>query len=154
MLIQNNTEIKKDLRRIAIPSSCIVLTLLAIIMFSPFASQFDKDGASRGAASYYEIDSLIETQNYQCALQMVDSIIADNNNGLGRFAYFDRFLSDEEYEDALERRADIYDLQWKRIEILQASGDTESLKRDLKRYSRIVGYHQEEAEAMLNLINE
>ena len=134
-------------------SACVLLTLLAIMMLSPFASQFDENGSSRGAASYYEIDSLIDANNYQSALKMVDSIIAENNNGLGRFSYFDRFLSDEDYEDASERRTEIYDLQWKRIEILQASGDTERLKPELKRYSRIVGFNQEEAKAMLNKIN-
>lgn len=135
-------------------SACVLLTLLAFMMLSPFASQFDENGSSRGAASYYEIDSLIDANNYQSALKMVDSIIAENNNGLGRFSYFDRFLSDEDYEDASERRTEIYDLQWKRIEILQASGDTERLKPELKRYSRIVGFNQEEAKAMLNKINE
>ena len=85
---------------------------------------------------------------------MVDSIIADNSNGLNRFSYFDRFLSEEDYEDASERRAEIYELQWKRIEILKVSGDIENMKRDLKRYSRIIGYHRKEAKAMLNQINE
>lgn len=154
MSTESNIGIKKDLCRMVLASNCIVLALLTVMMFSPLASQFDEEGPSKGAASYYEIDSLFEAQNYQSALQMIDSIIADNSNGLNRFAYFDRFLSDEDYEDASERRAEIYDLQWKRIEILQASGDTESLKQELKHYSRIVGYNQEEAKAMLNQINE
>ena len=154
MSTQSNIGIKKDLRRVVLGSTCVVLALLTVMMFSPLASQFDEEGSSRGAASYYEIDSLIDANNYQSALQMVDSIIADNSNGLYRFAYFDRFLSDEDYEDVSERRAEIYELQWKRIEILKVSGDTENLKRDLKRYSRIIGYHQDEAKAMLNQINE
>ena len=154
MSVESNIGIKKDLRRMVLASTCIVLALLTVMMFSPSASQFDEEGPSKGAASYYEIDSMFEAQNYQSALQMVDSIIADNSNGLRRFAYFDRFLSDEDYDDVSERRAEIYEFQWKRIEILKVSGDTENLKRDLKRYSRIIGYHQEEAKAMLNLISE
>ena len=154
MSTESNIGIKKDLRRVVLTSTCIVLALLTVMMFAPLASQFDEEGSSRGAASYYEIGSLIDANNYQRALQMVDSIIADNSNGLNRFSYFDRFLSEEDYEDASERRAEIYELQWKRIEILKVSGDIENMKRDLKRYSRIIGYHQEEAKAMLNQINE
>jgi hypothetical protein len=41
-------------------STCVVLALLTVMMFSPLASQFDEEGSSRGAASYYEIDSLID----------------------------------------------------------------------------------------------
>lgn len=135
-------------------SICSVLVLLAIMMFSPLAVQFDDEGPAKGAASYYEIDSLMEAHNYQRALWMVDSAIADNGDGLHEFPYFDRFFSDEDYYESLIRRAEIYDLQWKRMEIEMAIGETENLKRDLKRYSRIVGCHLENAKAMLDRINE
>lgn len=137
-------------------SFLVVLALLAFMVLSPLAFQSYNDGdvALGGMSDYYVIDNLVEERNYQAALIIVDSIIVDNNDGLGRFAYFDRFLPDEEFENASKRRSVIYDLQWKRIEILQASGDIENLKHDLKRYSRIVGYHQEEAKAMLNLLND
>lgn len=155
MSINNNTEIKKDIRRVTIPSIIMVLALLTMMMFSPFASQYyDGDVVLSGSTNNYDADGLIEAHDHQRALQMLDSIIADNSNGLPRFAYFDRFLSDEDYEDALERRAEVYDLQWKRIKILKISGDTENLKRDLKRYSRIIGYHQDDAKAMLTQISE
>ena len=54
MSTQSNIGIKKDLRRVVLASTCVVLALLMVMMFSPLASQFDEEGSSRGAASYYE----------------------------------------------------------------------------------------------------
>lgn len=59
MSAESNIGIKKDLRRMVLASTCVVLALLAVMMFSPLASQFDEDGVLRGASSYYEVDSLV-----------------------------------------------------------------------------------------------
>ena len=147
-------KINRDLGCILCASSLSVVLLVGVMTFSPLASQFDDDGLTRGAASEWELDSLMEAKKYQNALVRVDSIIADKNRNLPHFAYFDRFLSEQKRYDASVARAEVYDLQWKRIEILQAKGDREALKAALEDYSDIIGYNQERAKVLLNQIKE
>lgn len=151
---KENKKISGDLKRILCASTLSVVILIGVMIFSPLASQFDDNGLSRGAASEWELDSLVQAEEYQSALVRVDSIIADKKSGLSHFAYFDRFLSEQERYDASVARAEIYDLQWKRIEILQAKKDEAALKSALEDYADIIGYNQERAKALLNQIKE
>ena len=151
---KENKKISRDLKRILCASTLSVVILIGVMIFSPLASQFDDDGLSRGAASEWELDSLVQAKEYQSALVRVDSIIADKKSGLPRFTYFDRFLPEQERYDASVARAEIYDLQWKRIEILQAKKDEAALKSALEDYADIIGYNQERAKALLNQIKE
>lgn len=146
--------INRDLKRILGASSLFVVILVGVMIFSPLASQFDDDGLSRGAANEWELDSMVEAKEYQSALVRVDSIIADKESDLPRFAYFDRFLSEQERYDASVARAEIYDLQWKRIEVLQAKNDVVTLKAALDDYADIIGYNQGRAKALLKQIKE
>lgn len=151
MSIQNKKEINKSFCRMALGSTCTVVALLAVMMFSPLSKQYyDDGGAIRGAMN---IDSLDTMEDYQNALNKTDSLIAKKSEGLRRFAYFDRFLPENVYDDATEKREEIYELQWNRIGILNAMGDDENLKTALKDYRKIIGYHQDEAKAMLSQIN-
>ena len=149
-----DSRIGGDLKRILCVSSLPILVLFGVMIFSPLASQFDIEGLSRGGTSEWELDSLVEAKEFQSALFRVDSIIADKNRNLPRFAYFDRFLSEQERYEVSVARAEIYDLQWKRIEILQAKNDVDALKVALKDYSDIIGYNQERAKTLLNQIKE
>lgn len=151
---KENKMISRDLKRILCASTLSVVILIGVMIFSPLASQFDDDGLSRGVASEWELDSLVEAKEYQSALVRVDSIIAEKKSGLSRFAYFDHFLSEQERYDASVSRAEIYDLQWKRIEILQAKKDEAALKSALEDYAEFIGYNQERAKAMLKQIKE
>lgn len=139
------------MKRILCASSIFILVLFGVMVFSPLASQFDDEGgAIKGGMSEWDIDSLVEAKEYQTALNSVDSVITEKGHGLPRFAYFDRFLSEKERYDASVLRAEIYDLQWKRIEILQAKNDNVALRAALEDYSGIIGYNQERAKSLLN----
>ena len=151
---KENKMISRDLKRILCASTLSVVILIGVMIFSPLASQFDDDGLSRGVASEWELDSLVEAKEYQSALVRVDSIITEKKSGLSRFAYFDHFLSEQERYDASVSRAEIYDLQWKRIEILQAKKDEAALKSALEDYAGIIGYNQKQAKALLKQIKE
>lgn len=154
MLGKENEMIRKDLMRILCVSSFSVVILVGVMIFSPLASHIDDDGLSRGAASEWELDSLVEAKEYQIALNRVDSVITEKEHDLPRFAYFDRFLSKKERYDASVLRAEIYDLQWKRIEILRTTNDENALKAALEDYSGIIGYNRKRAKSLLNQINE
>ena len=151
---KENKMISRDLKRILCASTLSIVILVGVMMFSSLSSQFDDDGLNRGAASEWELDSLVQAKEYQSALVRVDSIIADKKSGLSRFAYFDRFLSVQKRYEASVARAEIYDLQWKRIEILQAKRDEAVLKSALEDYADIIGYNQERAKALLNQIKK
>ena len=106
-----------------IVSGIVVFGLLGFMFFSPLSSQFIEEGSVRGESWETEISEYISTKNYPQALHVVDSIIKSKQEGLPQFSYLDRFLAEEERVDAANARADIYELQWKRIGILKEMGN-------------------------------
>ena len=145
----NNATIK-DLRRMIIVSGIVVFGLVGFMFFSPLSSQFTEEGSIRGESWKTEISEYISTKNYLKALHVVDSIIKSKQAGLPRFAYLDRFLAEEKRVDVANARADIYELQWKRIGILKEMGNRKSLVEALNDYCTIIGYNQDKAKTMLN----
>ena len=140
----------KDLRRMIIVSGIVVFGLVGFMFFSPLSSQFTEEGSIRGESWKTEISEYISTKNYLKALHVVDSIIKSKQAGLPRFAYLDRFLAEEKRVDVANARADIYELQWKRIGILKEMGNRKSLVEALNDYCTIIGYNQDKAKTMLN----
>ena len=143
----------KDLKYLVGGSSVAILTLVGFMFFSPLSSQFTDDSISRGSSWEMDIEELINTNQYNPALNLVDSLIEVKSQDLPRFAYFDRFLSEDERMDAANARADIYELQWKRIELLKATNQTDALRIALEDYVDVIGYNQEVAEALLKQLN-
>lgn len=134
-----------------ISTSCLlVLCLVGFMFFSPLSSQFTEEGSVRGESWETEISEYISAKNYPQAIHVVDSIIKNKQEGLPRFPYLDRFLAEEERVDVANARADIYELQWKRINILKEMGNRASLVEALKDYCSVIGYNQDKAKAMLN----
>lgn len=143
----------KDLKYLVGGSSVAILTLVGFMFFSPLSSQFTDDSISRGSSWEMDIEELINANQYNPALNLVDSLIEVKSQDLPRFAYFDRFLSEDERMDAANARADIYELQWKRIELLKATNQTDALRIALEDYVDVIGYNQEVAEALLKQLN-
>lgn len=125
--MNNEQRIKRDLRRLIGASGFVVVVLLTIIMFSPLVSkQYDDVGLARGIGSCWEIDSLMIKKDYQGALILVDALIAEKEEGLPRFAFFDRYLSKDERYDAALARVAISQLKRKRSEILKTLNDVKA----------------------------
>lgn len=143
----------KDLKYFVGGSSVVILALVGVMFFSPLSSQFTDDSVSRGSSWIIDVDELINENQEEQALRLVDSLIEVKSQNLPRFAYFDRFLSEDERMDVANARADIYELQWKRIEILKATNQTDALRGALEDYVDVIGYNQEAAEALLKQIN-
>lgn len=143
----------KDLKYLIGGSSVIIIALVGVMFFSPLSSQFTDDSVSRGSSWIIDVDELINENQEEQALRLVDSLIEVKNQDLPRFAYFDRFLSEDERMDVANARADVYELQWKRIEILKATNQTDALRGALEDYVDVIGYNQEAAEALLKQIN-
>ena len=131
----------------------MILALVGVMFFSPLSSQFADDSVSRGSSWEMDIEELINANQYNQALNLVDSLIEVKSQNLPRFTYFDRFLSEDERMDAANARADVYELQWKRIEILKATNQINALRDALEDYVDVIGYNQEAAEALLKQIN-
>lgn len=149
---RNNANITtiNDLRRMIVVSGIVVFGLVGFMLFSPLSSQFAEDGAGRGDSWETEVSEYMSTKNYPQALHVVDSIIKRKQAGLPRFSYLDRFLVEEERVDVANARADIYELQWKRIGILKEMGNRASLVEALKDYCTVIGYNQKKAKTMLD----
>ena len=146
---ENSTTIK-DLGRMIIVSGIVVFGLVGFMFFSPLSSQFTEEGSVRGKSWETEVSEYISTKNYIRALHAVDSIIKSKQEGLPRFPYLDRFLAEEERVDVANARADIYELQWKRIGILKEMGNRAPLVEALNDYCTVIGYNQDKAKAMLS----
>lgn len=143
----------KDLKYLIGGSSVVILTLVGVMFFSPLSSQFTDDSVSRGSSWEMDVDELINHNQEEQALHLVDSLIEIKSQDLPRFSYFDRFLSEDERMDVANARADIYELQWKRIEILKATNQIDALRDALEDYIDVIGYNQEAAESMLKQLN-
>lgn len=143
----------KELKYLIGGSSVIIIALVGVMFFSPLSSQFTDDSVSRGSSWEMDIEELINANQYNQALNFVDSLIEVKSQKLPRFAYFDRFLSEDERIDVANARADVYELQWKRIEILNATNQKDVLRDALEDYVDVIGYNQEAAEALLKQIN-
>lgn len=147
--IEKSTTIK-DLRRMIIVSGIVVSGLVGFMFFSPLSSQFTEEGSVRGESWETEVSEYISTKNYLQALHVVDSIIKSKQAGLPRFTYLDRFLAEEKRVDVANARADIYELQWKRIGILKEMCNRALLVEALNDYCSVMGYNQEKAKTMLD----
>lgn len=145
-----NSKTIKDLRRMIIVSGIVVFGLVGFMFLSPLSSQFTEEGSIRGESWKTEISEYISTKNYLQALHVVDSIIKSKQAGLPRFTYLDRFLAEEKRVDVANARADIYELQWKRIGILKEMGNRALLVEALNDYCTVIGYNQDKAKTMLN----
>lgn len=143
----------KDLKYLIGGSSVIIIALVGVMFFSPLSSQFTDDSVSRGSSWIIDVDELINNNQEEQALRLVDSLIEVKSQDLPRFAYFDRFLSADERMDAANARADVYELQWKRIEILKATNQINALRDALEDYVDVIGYNQDAAKALLKPIN-
>mgnify|MGYP006357891249 CR=1 FL=1 len=143
----------KDLKYFVGGSRVVILALVGVMFFSPLSSQFTDDSVSRGSSWIIDVDELINENQEEQALRLVDSLIEVKSQNLPRFAYFDRFLSEDERMDVANARADVYELQWKRIEILKATNQINELRDALEDYINVIGYNQEAAEVMLKQLN-
>lgn len=143
----------KDLKYLVGGSSVVILALVGVMFISPLSSQFTDDSVSRGSSWIIDVDELINENQEEQALRLVDSLIEVKSQDLPRFAYFDRFLSEDERMDVANARADVYELQWKRIEILKATNQINALRDALEDYVDVIGYNQDAAKALLKPIN-
>ena len=131
--------IPKDLTYLIGTSGIIVMILVGVMFFSTLSSHFiDEEGMCRGG-SWSSVTSL----------KAVDSLITMKSKNLPAFPYFDRFLPENERYIIANSRADIYELEWIRIEILSRLNHRNELIESLKDYSKITGYNQDEALQML-----
>lgn len=143
----------KDLKYILSGSGIMVSVLVIVMIYSPLALQFNEDGAGRGEYWKDEVSKLLLSNQPTKALNIIDSLINEKSKDLNNIAYFDRFLPEDQRIEASIARADIYDLQWVRFEILQTIEPDCDFIGELERYAKIFGYNQEKAETLLNKIN-
>ena len=149
----NSYRIWRESGLVVFMSIITIIILVCTMFFSPLSSQFTDNSVSRGSSWVMDIDALVDASQPEQALNLVDSLIKVKGQDLPRFAYFDRFLSEDERIDAANARADVYELKWKRIEILKATNQIDALRDALEHYVDVIGYNQDAAKALLKPIN-
>lgn len=120
--------------------------------FAQSLSKGIRFGARKKQIKTYDLPYL--RKEYLNALIRLDYLIEMKQQNLPCIAYFDRYLSVSERNKASNLRAEIYELKWKRIQLLEIAGAKNELISALKPYKRIVGYHQEEAKEMYHQLNK
>ena len=70
--------------------------------------------------------------------------------GVASIRLFGQVSAEEKRVDVANARAEIYELQWKRIGILKEMGNRKSLVEAINDYCTIIGYNQDKAKTMLN----
>lgn len=149
--MNNNT--KKDTMHFIGISCSFILLLSAVMVLSPWAYRFE--GAENASVDIIRGDDTIfgEAINPEIELLAVTDAIESLRSMLPSYPYFDRFYSKERRSELKEARAEIYELQWKRILLLHEIKQTDTLNEALKDYVKIIGHHQAEASRMLNLLS-
>lgn len=150
----NKHSVNNDIRCLIGVSVSLIVVLFGVMIFSPLSYQFYDEGFSRGSSWEMTINELIETKQTVQALNMLDSLIEVKEHTLPHFPYLDRFLPENEQMDVANARSDIYELQWKRIEILNDLDDKDALIVALRQYSKVMGYNQDEAETMFEKLKK
>ena len=141
----------KSLKYFICGSVVLIAALLGVMFFSPLSLQFTSSNLNYDPLCVDKVNRLMSAQE---ALSIVDRQIAQKSENLPHWPYFDRFLSQQDRSDAAIARADIYELQWKRIELLEIMNETEKLRDALEAYSKIIGYNQDKAISMLDRLRE
>lgn len=145
-----NSPVSREIYRLAFVPCLAVVALVFIMISSPLSQQYNENITfARGVENDNILDSLIQQQDYQTALELVNAEIVERSNNLPKMPYFDRFHPKQERYEISLSRAEIYELRWKKMEILSAQHNITALRKELKGYSSIIGYHQEEAKDKL-----
>lgn len=132
-------DINKDTINFVGISFCAILLLSSALVLSPWAYQFDDDVFG-------------ECIDQESELAEITATIESISSTLPSFSYMDRFYSKEKREQFRVARSEIYELQWKRIQLLQENKQHEALKEALEEYIKVVGHYQTDAKRMLNLV--
>lgn len=137
----------KDLKYFIYGSGVMIASLLCVMVFSPLSMQFSMKEINSSSSWEGKVNRLMSAE---AALKMVEEEIAEKSEELPRIAYFDRFLSADKRHDVQKTRTDIYELHWKRIELLEFMNETDALREALEDYSKVIGYNQDTAKTMLD----
>lgn len=136
-------------------SSCFILVLSSVMVLSPWSYQFD-GAASPSTSDVLRGDGDVygESRDPELELAEISASIESLSSSLPSYSYFDRFYSKEKREEFKGARTEIYELQWKRISLLQETNQTETLNEVLKDYVKVIGHYQTDAEHILNSLSE
>ncbi len=157
---------KKQIRSWAIgisAAACIAVGFFVSqdIMFTAIAPdngfvmpEFNNEAVYRGGDSGLEIlDSMITREDYASALVRADSLIASCKDDMLVYENKDS-LSEEDSYRKLQYGYNLYNLEWRRINLLLVLGKTEEAKTTLLDFSSKTGAYKAQADSLLRIINQ
>lgn len=102
----------------------------------------------RSSSGFVRVDSLIGAKSYDLALRNVDSLYSVGASLLREYADQDSLSERDAYKMDL-LKSDQYELSWRRINLLMATGEKEQATKELKAFVDIDGPHKAEAQSLL-----
>ncbi len=116
--------------------------------------EFNNEAVCRGGDSGLEIlDSMITREDYASALVRADSLIASCKDDMLVYENKDS-LSEEDSYRKLQYGYNLYNLEWRRINLLLVLGKTEEAKTTLLDFSSKTGAYKAQADSLLRIINQ
>lgn len=105
-----------------------------------------------GNSDLSSLDSLITAKNYATALSSVDSLINETNKQLQVYETKDSLTERDEYK-VEQYKADLYEMEWRKIHLLLALSKKDEAIRYLIQFSSQEGMYKFEADSLLETLN-
>lgn len=106
-----------------------------------------------GDSSLERLDSMISATNYTDALALSDSIIKENKLVLAKYEAMDSISEKESYQK-LQIEDEIYELEWRKANLLIATGDKHNSRVILEKLTTKEGEYKEKARTLLEQIKK
>lgn len=139
-------------------AACVIVGVFAISRFLVHvasAPEFPMPSFEKGEVYYRggdksiaRLDSMIAMKQYDRAIATVDSLIAECDKAVERFAQKDSLTAKDTYRLSV-CQDEIYELEWRRINLLVAVGQTQRAREALVKYVGKDGQYRQKAEELL-----
>jgi len=115
---------------------------------------FSQETYYRGGNSDIErLDSVISSRDYAKALAFIDSLINDSRLEIAQYEQKDSMTEKDSYHK-LQYENNLYDLEWRRVNLLLALNRKEEAKTLLKEFIYKDGAYKAEADSIFKTLNQ
>lgn len=104
-----------------------------------------------GDDSITEVDSLIKAKDYDIALSRIDNLISECKDNISAHELTDSITEKDAYR-LKEYEQDLYQSEWRRINLLLATDNEQDAKRDLESFILKDGEYSHKADSLLRTL--
>lgn len=104
-----------------------------------------------GDDSITEVDSLIKAKDYDIALSRIDTLISECKDNISALELTDSLTEKDAYR-LKEYEQDLYQLEWRRINLLLATDNEQGAKQALETFIKKSGKYSQQADSLLRTL--